>query len=129
MRPIRKAILASVLVVTSLPFLLPGREARAAGDGPVRLEVLVEGVPLSECAARGTTYIEAVRGREYSLRITNLEPVRMAVAVSVDGRNSIVKSPRRSNNSTALVWENTTMRSRTISHRAENSAKRWTIRS
>ena len=63
--------------------------ARAADDSRLRLEVLVSGVPVSEYAARGTRYVEALRGHEYSLRVTNLEPVRVAVAVSVDGRNSI----------------------------------------
>lgn len=63
--------------------------ASAAGDSRLRVEVLVDGRALPEHAARGTTYVEATRGREYSVRVTNLEPVRVAVAVAVDGRNVI----------------------------------------
>lgn len=54
-----------------------------------RVEVLVDGKPLSEHPARGTTYIEALRGREYALRLTNLTDRRIAVALAVDGLNSI----------------------------------------
>jgi hypothetical protein len=66
-----------------------GRPAPAAGDGRLRLEVLVDGATLPEYFARGTTYVEARRHREYALRLTNLEPVRVAVALAVDGRNTI----------------------------------------
>jgi hypothetical protein len=54
-----------------------------------RIEVLVDGKPLTEYPARGTTYIEALRGREYALRLTNLIDRRIAVALAVDGLNSI----------------------------------------
>jgi hypothetical protein len=53
------------------------------------LTVLVDGTPLRELDHRGKTYIEATRGREYSLRITNPMPYRVAVALSVDGLNTI----------------------------------------
>ncbi len=53
------------------------------------LTVLVDGVAREELTHRGTTYIEAARGREYSLRITNPTPDRVAVALSVDGLNTI----------------------------------------
>lgn len=62
---------------------------RAADDGRYAMEVLVDGVPLTEYAARGTTYIEALRGREYSVRLSNRTGERVAVALSVDGLNSI----------------------------------------
>jgi hypothetical protein len=54
-----------------------------------RIEVLVDGKPLTEYSARGTTYIEALHGREYALRLTNLIDRRIAVALAVDGLNSI----------------------------------------
>jgi hypothetical protein len=54
-----------------------------------RIEVLVNGTPLTEYPARGTTYVEALRGREYALRLTNLIDRRIAVALAVDGLNSI----------------------------------------
>ncbi len=53
------------------------------------LEVLVNGRPLAEYYARGRTYIEAQRGAEYELRIRNPSPDRVAVALSVDGLNTI----------------------------------------
>ncbi|HEY2960943.1 MAG TPA: hypothetical protein VGJ37_00885 [Pyrinomonadaceae bacterium] len=53
------------------------------------LEVLVDGRPLSEYRSRGRTYVEAVRGAEYELRLRNSSPDRVAVALSVDGLNTI----------------------------------------
>ncbi len=53
------------------------------------MEILVDGVPLPEYAARGTTYIEAREGCEYSIRLTNRTAGRIAIALSVDGLNSI----------------------------------------
>jgi len=56
---------------------------------PFELEVLVDGRPLSEYRSRGRTYVEAVRGAEYELRLRNSSPDRVAVALAVDGLNSI----------------------------------------
>jgi hypothetical protein len=53
------------------------------------LDVLVDGSAIPEYAARGTVYVEALRGRDFSLRITNPLGVRVAVALSVDGLNTI----------------------------------------
>jgi len=53
------------------------------------LEVLVNGRPLEEYAARGKTYVEALAGAEYEVRIRNPLPQRVAVALSVDGLNTI----------------------------------------
>lgn len=53
------------------------------------IEVLVNGLPLEQYAARGRRYIEAINGAEYELRIHNPQPVRVAVALSVDGLNTI----------------------------------------
>ena len=53
------------------------------------LEVLVDGSARPEYPARGTVYVEALRGRDFSLRITNPLGVRVAVALSVDGLNTI----------------------------------------
>jgi hypothetical protein len=53
------------------------------------LEVLVNGRPLTEYYARGRTYIEALQGAEYELRVRNGSPERVAVALSVDGLNTI----------------------------------------
>jgi hypothetical protein len=53
------------------------------------VEILVNGRPLPTYAARGTTYVEALRGREYAIRLRNNTSRRVAVALSVDGLNSI----------------------------------------
>ncbi len=53
------------------------------------LEVLVHGRPLAEYFARGRTYVEALRGAEYELRIRNPSGDRVAVALAVDGLNTI----------------------------------------
>ncbi|HEV7766243.1 MAG TPA: hypothetical protein VGQ76_14655, partial [Thermoanaerobaculia bacterium] len=53
------------------------------------LQILVDGQQRPEYSHRGTTYVEALRGREYSLRITNPTPHRVAVALAVDGLNTI----------------------------------------
>ncbi|MCU0250011.1 MAG: hypothetical protein MUE61_07375 [Vicinamibacterales bacterium] len=64
---------------------------RAASDPGLRpaMEVLVGGSRLPSYAARGTVYIEALKGREYEIRLRNPYPVRVAVALSVDGLNTI----------------------------------------
>ena len=53
------------------------------------VDVLVNGVPLEEYAARGRRYVEALEGAEYELRIHNPTGDRVAVAVSDDGMNTI----------------------------------------
>ena len=54
-----------------------------------QLTVLVDGRQVPEYNVRGKTYVEAHRGAEYELRIRNPLPERVAVALSVDGLNSI----------------------------------------
>ena len=53
------------------------------------LDVLVDGRPLNEYYSRGRTYVEALRGAEYELRLRNNSADRVAVALSVDGLNTI----------------------------------------
>jgi hypothetical protein len=64
-------------------------QAPALGRRGFGLDVVVNGVVRPEYPARGTTYIEALRGREYVLRLTNPLPRRVAVALAVDGLNTI----------------------------------------
>jgi hypothetical protein len=61
------------------------RPEKAAFD----LEVLVGGRPVAEYFARGKTYVEALKGAEYELRVRNPTGERVAVALSVDGLNTI----------------------------------------
>lgn len=69
---------------------------------PFEVEVLVGGVPLERYPARGRLYVEALRGEEYALRVRNPLPVRVAVALSVDGLNTI--DARRSTAWDASKW-------------------------
>lgn len=78
--------LKAVMVLALLAGVVP---VFAAQRGDFRMEVLVDGVPRPEYFARGTTYIEALKGKEYEIRLTNPYGVRVAVALSVDGLNSL----------------------------------------
>lgn len=66
-----------------------GTHASSAPDRAGYVDVLVGGVPVQRYAHAGRWYVEAVKGREYALRIRNPYPVRVAVALSVDGLNTI----------------------------------------
>ena len=67
-----------------LAFVLSAAPAAMGG-----LQVVVDGESRPTYHHRGATYIEAIRGREYALRITNPYPYRVAVALAVDGLNTI----------------------------------------
>ena len=54
-----------------------------------QLDVYVDGRKLPEYYGKGRTYVEAQNGAEYELRIHNPLPYRAAVALSVDGLNTI----------------------------------------
>jgi hypothetical protein len=53
------------------------------------VDVIVDGRSVSEYAARGRRYVEALENAEYELRIHNPLGVRVAVALAVDGLNTI----------------------------------------
>jgi hypothetical protein len=53
------------------------------------VDVLVDGRPVAEYAARGRRYVEALENAEYELRVHNPTGSRVAVALAVDGLNSI----------------------------------------
>ena len=53
------------------------------------VEVVVDGCALPEYQAYGTRYVEALKGREYAIRVHNPFDVRVAVALSVDGLSTI----------------------------------------
>jgi hypothetical protein len=53
------------------------------------VEILVDGVVQRRYAHDGRWYIEALKGREYAIQLRNPYPVRVAVALSVDGLNTI----------------------------------------
>jgi hypothetical protein len=53
------------------------------------VDILVNGTPVARYAHDGRWYVEALKGREYVIRVRNPYPVRVAVALSVDGLNTI----------------------------------------
>lgn len=66
------------------------------------VEILVDGRPLQEYAAKGRSYVEATAGAEYEVRVRNPLPYRVAVALSVDGLNTI--DAQRSSAWNASKW-------------------------
>ena len=56
---------------------------------PGNVEILVNGAPQPRYVHDGRWYVEALKGREYAIRLRNPYPVRVAVALSVDGLNTI----------------------------------------
>ncbi len=85
-----------------LSLLATAGTAFASAPAGFGLEVLVDGAARPEYPARGTVYVEALRGRDFSLRITNPLGVRVAVALSVDGLNTI--DARRTSAQDARKW-------------------------
>ena len=79
-----------ILATTVFGLSTPNSQERTTKAYPnFQLEVLVNGRPLTEYYARGRTYVEALQGAEYEIRVRNDSPDRVAVALSVDGLNTI----------------------------------------
>lgn len=66
------------------------------------VDVLIDGAPAEKLLGRGRTYVEATEGAEYELLVRNPLPVRVAVALSVDGLNTI--DARRTSSWEAKKW-------------------------
>jgi hypothetical protein len=94
--------LLTTLVGTGAAVLLPSSTAAAqkpqseriirkkpVPDPNFELDILVDGRPLRGYSAQGKVFVEALRGKEYALRLRNDSSERVAVAVSVDGLNTI----------------------------------------
>lgn len=79
-----------------------GRFIAPVEDGLFEIDVLASGQTLEKLHARGRRYVEAFAGAEYELRIRNPLGVRVAVALSVDGVNTI--DARRSTSWDARKW-------------------------
>ncbi|MDQ3666929.1 MAG: hypothetical protein M3410_10195 [Acidobacteriota bacterium] len=81
----------------------PSKQHRPiAVDSRFGIDVLVNGRSQQEYRARGKSYVEAIAGAEYEVRIRNPLPYRVAVALSVDGLNSI--DARRTSAWNASKW-------------------------
>ncbi|HEV2835582.1 MAG TPA: hypothetical protein VGW58_09710 [Pyrinomonadaceae bacterium] len=96
------AFLLTAVLGTGAAFLFRGSTAAAQSSSSERvvttkrmpypsfeIDVLVNGRPLTEYYARGKTYVEALQGAEYEVRLRNASADRVAVALSVDGLNTI----------------------------------------
>src|SRR2546426_131114 len=82
-----KAVMPPIVPTESAEF--QNSERPVIRNDEFDVQVLVDGRPLAEYAARGRTYIQAIEGSEYEVRVRNPYPYRVAVALSVDGLNSI----------------------------------------
>ena len=71
---------------------------RPAGD----IDILVNGAAQPRHSHQGRWYVEALKGREYAIRIRNPYGVRVAVALSVDGLNTI--DARQTTAAAARKW-------------------------
>jgi len=82
----RACLLVAVLgCAAAIPVVL-----RASSDRPsAGVEIMVKGISQPKFAHNGRLYVEALKGREYAIRLRNPYPVRVAVALSVDGLNTI----------------------------------------
>jgi hypothetical protein len=66
------------------------------------IDILVNGAAQPRYAHQGRWYVEALKGREYAIRIRNPYGVRVAVALSVDGLNTI--DARQTTAAAARKW-------------------------
>jgi hypothetical protein len=82
--------------------LASGSALRAHGAPEFSMSVLVDGSLVPEYASRGRVYVEALKGREFTIRLTNPTSGRVAVALSVDGRNVI--DAKRTSERSATKW-------------------------
>src|SRR5256885_12651459 len=101
------AVLSAVAVLIAAAFALRSQATSTANAEPVTaeeiesmaepavtdngfsVEVIIDGRAAMEYAAAGRRYIEALENAEYELRIHNPTSSRVAVALSVDGLNTI----------------------------------------
>ncbi len=80
------SLLIAALAVSVGPHAVTSAQPRHHHAG---IDILVNGVPQRHYEHKGRWYVEAVNGREYAIRLRNPYPVRVAVALSVDGLNTI----------------------------------------
>jgi hypothetical protein len=105
----RARLFSSLGALSILVAMLPSGRANAQDGRVVRpeygsfdVEVVVGGSPLEAIYGRGRRYVEAREGSEYELVVRNPLPVRVAVALSVDGLNTI--DARRTSSWESSKW-------------------------
>ena len=92
------------LLLVALTVGLLGSRGRVHAERLLRpdAEIIVDGRSQQRFAHNGRLYVEALKGREYAIRLHNPYPVRVAVALSVDGLNTI--DARESTAQAARKW-------------------------
>jgi len=83
----RFAYLAATVALVAVPLAV--MSASPAPRAVEVVDILVNGVAQQRFAHGGRWYVEARKGREYAIRLRNPYGVRVAVALSVDGLNTI----------------------------------------
>src|SRR5688572_1790888 len=90
------------ILAVSLLILLTCTGAQSRDQAGFQTEVLVNGSTAPKYFQSGKVYVEAVKNQEYSIRLTNPLNRRVAVALAVDGLNSI--DARTSDAFSAKKW-------------------------
>ena len=93
------------LLVTGLALAAGGPSVISAASEPhaaADVDILVGGTPQRRYPHDGRWYVEALNGREYAIRLRNPYGLRVAVALSVDGLNTI--DARHSTAADARKW-------------------------
>ena len=80
-------LIAAALALAAAPHTAMSASADRYSVGDV--DILVDDVAQLRYAHNGRWYVEARKGREYAIRLRNPYGVRVAVALSVDGLNTI----------------------------------------
>ena len=100
MKPSFKSLVVAALALTGSPQGISAQPARH--QAVEMMDILVNGVPQMHYTHQGRSYVEALKGKEYAIRLRNPYPVRVAVALSVDGLNTI--DARHTTASGARKW-------------------------
>ena len=80
---------ASLALAAAGPLALLSASPQGRSVAVSDVDIIVDGARQPRFAHEGRWYVEAWKGREYAIRLRNPYPVRVAVALSVDGLNTI----------------------------------------
>lgn len=87
--PVRRFAFSLVAALATLVTAGSSQPAAAGPPSGFRVEIILDGRPACQYLSGGTHYVEALKGKEYTIRLHNPLDVRVAVALSVDGLNTI----------------------------------------
>jgi hypothetical protein len=82
-------VVATCLAGVALAFSSFTTASADSGSASPSVEILIDGRIRPVYVHEGRRYVEALKGREYAIRIRNPYDVRVAVALAVDGLNTI----------------------------------------